>query len=193
MFEQTKTIGLTITLILFSLLTGCMTMRTQTLDLHPEITPSRTFAKEKHVEVIPRDLRRSPVIGYRAITHEPKPKIVLKDSLDLLQHSTQHALERMGIHHFDSQEFVMEVSLLNLTYQVKKNALQQIVFLDLQLRIKVSKGNKAYTGTYTTNKQHSFLGTPSEEENETIINQIFSGTMTLAFNDNQLIDFIDVN
>ena len=87
----------------------------------------------------------------------------------------------------------MEVSLIDLSYTVKKNALKQTVNLDMKMRIKVSKGDKSYTGTYSSDRQHIFVGTPSKKENEEVINELVSNTMNLAFNDKQLLDFIQFN
>lgn len=193
MVKLAKQLRLSVALLAVLFMSGCMSLNSQVIDLHPNIEVSRSLGDNKRILVIPKDLRTTPVIGLRSIKESPQPEIVLKDSLHLLKHTTEHALEDMGIHRFYSGEFTMEVSLIDLSYTVKKNALKQTVILDMKLRIKVSKGEKSYTGTYSSDRQHIFVGTPSEKENEEVINELVSSTMNLAFNDKQLLDFIQFN
>lgn len=193
MVKLAKQLRLSVALLAVVFMSGCMSLNSQVIDLHPNIEVSRSLGDNKRILVIPKDLRTTPVIGFRAIKESPQPEIVLRDSLHLLKHTTEHALEDMGIHRFYSGEFTMEVSLIDLSYTVKKNALKQTVNLDMKLRIKVSKGDKSYTGTYSSDRQHIFVGTPSEKENEEVINELVSSTMNLAFNDKQLLDFIQFN
>lgn len=193
MVKLAKQLRLSVALLAVLFMSGCMSLNSQVIDLHPNIEVSRSLGDNKRILVIPKDLRTTPVIGLRSIKESPQPEIVLKDSLHLLKHTTEHALEDMGIHRFYSGEFTMEVSLIDLSYTVKKNALKQTVNLDMKLRIKVSKGDKSYTGTYSSDRQHIFVGTPSEKENEEVINELVSSTMNLAFNDKQLLDFIQFN
>jgi uncharacterized lipoprotein YajG len=193
MVKLAKQLRLSVALLAVLFMSGCMSLNSQVIDLHPNIEVSRSLGHNKRILVVPKDLRTTPVIGFRAIKESPQPEIVLKDSLHLLKHTTEHALEDMGIHRLYSGEFTMEVSLIDLSYTVKKNALKQTVILDMKLRIKVSKGEKSYTGTYSSDRQHIFVGTPSEKENEEVINELVSSTMNLAFNDKQLLDFIQFN
>ncbi|WP_415898584.1 YajG family lipoprotein [Neptuniibacter sp. QD48_11] len=176
-----------------STLTGCMTFNSQTLDLHPQIQVSRVLSKEKRVEIIPKDLRADSVIGYRYTGKADAPSIVLKDSLHLLQHTTEHALEDMGIVRFYGGEFNLTISLIDLNYRASESKIKQTVNLDTKLKVTISKDNKSYTGTYTADKQQTFVGVPSEEENERLVNDLFSSVMNLAMNDQQLIDFIQFN
>lgn len=184
---------LTVLMALALSVTGCMSFNAQTLDLHPEVQVNRQLSKEKRIDVQPLDLRNSPVIGLRSTSKQPHPEIRLKDSLKLLKHTTEHALEDMGIRRFYGGEFTMKVSLLDLSYTAKKAALKQTVDLAMLLRIEVSKGDKSYTGTYRSDKQHTFVGIPSEKENEEIIGKLVSETLSLGMNDNQLIDFLQFN
>ncbi|MCP4598536.1 YajG family lipoprotein [Neptuniibacter sp.] len=174
-------------------LSGCTTLNSQTLDLHPEIQVSRQFSKEKRFDIQPKDLRVNKVIGLRHTGKDPQPEIVLQDSLKLLSHTAEHALEDMGIRRFYAGEFTLKVSLLDLNYKVKKSGLKQTIDLDMKMRVELSKGVKSYTGNYATTKQHVFLNTPSEQDNEEIIGKLVSETMNRAFNDPQLLDFIQFN
>ena len=182
---------LALMLVLF--ITGCSALNSQVLDLHPEITPSRTLPADTRIQIVPIDLRPSAVIGHRHTDKKPQPTITLKNSLALLEHTAEHALEDMRVKRFTAGEFKLEISLLDLNYKVSKKTVKQTVNLDMRLRMKISKGNKSYTGNYASTQEHIYLKTPSEAENSKIIGSLVSDTMNRAFNDPQLLDFIQFN
>lgn len=178
---------------LLMLSTGCASLNSQVIDIHPELQVSRKLDKEILIDVQAQDLRTNKVIGYRATDETPAPEIILKDSVALLKHSTEHALEDMGIRRFFKGEYTMKVNLINLNYQVEKHGLKQTVNLDMKINVDLTKGSKRYTGSYTNEKQHTFVGTPSEQENIKIINELVTENMNLVVNDKQLLDFIQFN
>lgn len=186
-------IRLLLALSILSILTACSTLNSQLLDLHPQIDVKRKLPPDTRVDIISRDLRKTPVIGFRHTDKKPAPEIHLKDSVDLLHHTTEHALEDMGVSRFYPGEFLLEISLIDLTYKVEKSTLKQKVILYMELRVKVSKGKKSYSGSYSGNKEHIYVKTPSEEENEKAINELVQSTMSNALNDPQLLDFLDFN
>lgn len=182
-----------IVLFLGSFLTGCQTLNSQVLDLHPEVQVHRQLPKDSRIDIQTKDLRPSQVIGYRLNGQNPQPSIVLKDSTLLMQHVTEHALEDMGVRRFYSGEFTLKVSLLELNYKAEKKNLKQTINLDMKVRMEISKGAKSYTGTYATTKQHKLLKTPDEAKNEEMISEVVLETLTRALNDPQFLDFIQFN
>ncbi len=129
--------------LLLGALSGCTSPGSQRLDLRPDITVSHQLKPTIAVEIQPQDLRSSKLIGYRYSGHPPYPEIHLKDSLHLLKHSTKQALGSMGISQFHPGEFRMTVSLIELSYQVDKAVLKQVVDLTMKLRVEVRKGEKS--------------------------------------------------
>ncbi|WP_286238172.1 YajG family lipoprotein [Neptuniibacter halophilus] len=176
--------------LLLAAVAGCAPLNTQVLDLHPEISVSRQLKPTTRVDVQAKDLRTSEVIGLRLTNQLPYPEIRLKDSLQLLKHSTEHALQDMGISRLYAGEFKMTVSLIDLTYQVQKSALKQEVKVNMKLRVELEKENDSYRGDYAAEQSQIFLGTPSEAENEKLIAELAGQTLTLAMNDQQLLDFL---
>lgn len=176
-----------------TLLSGCTVLSSQTLDLHPELEVSRKLDKNIRIDVQPVDIRLNKVIGLRVTGKEPQPEIVLKDSKALLQHTTEHAFEDMGIRRFFSGDFTMVIKLVALDYKATKTGLKQVIDLNMKISVDLSKDNKRYTGSYISNKQHTFLGTPSEKENEKVIGDLVAENMNLVVNDPQLLDFIQFN
>lgn len=83
--------------------------------------------------------------------------------------------------------------MLELSYTASNQTLKQTVAVDMKLRLTATKDGKSYTGTYATDKQQSFLRTPSEEDNERLISSIVENTMNRAFNDPKLLDFFQFN
>lgn len=180
-------------ILLVLIIAGCSSLNSQVLDLHPKINASRTLPADTRIQVIPNDLRKSPIIGYRHTGKTPEPNITLQNSHALLQHTAEHALLDMGVKHFSAGEFTLDIALLDLNYKVNKKTVKQTVNLDMRMRIKVSKGNKSYTGNYASTQEHIYLKTPSADENKKIIGGLVSETMNRAFNDPQLLDFIQFN
>lgn len=188
-----RLLAITVTLAVTTLLSGCQTFNAQSLDLHPSVQVSRVLDKEKRIEVVAQDLRKSAIIGHRYTGDKNAPSIVLKDSLHLLKHTTEHALEDMGIRRFYGGEFLLTIKLVELNYQTTASKIKQTVDVDTKIQITVSKDNKSYTGSYQADKKQAFVGIPSEEENEKLIGKLVSTAMNLAMNDQQLLDFIQFN
>ncbi|MGB0206040.1 MAG: YajG family lipoprotein [Neptuniibacter sp.] len=175
------------------LLSGCQTFNSQVLDLHPEVQVNRKLPADARIDIQTKDLRNSEIIGFRMTGEQPNPQIVLKNPHELLAHTAEHALEDMGIRRFYSGEFKLVVTLVDLNYNVTKKTLKQKADVDMKIRLELSKGEKSYTGTYATEKSQTFLKTPTEKENELLITDVVSQTMNRAFNDPQLLDFIQFN
>ena len=174
-------------------LAGCSSITTQELDLHPQVETTHELSPSKRFEVIARDLRSSPVLGYRQTDKEPKPEIVLNNAEHILAHTAEHALEDMGITRFNGGEYRLEVSLTKLDYIVRNDHLKQRIEVSMKMRMKISNGNQSYMGNYSSSDEHIYLKTPSALENEKIINKTVNSTMTRAFNDPLLINFIRRN
>ncbi len=184
---------LVIAITTFSLLSGCAALTSQTLDLHPELNVTRQLDKNTRIVVQPEDIRLNKTIGFRETGKTPPPQILLQDSKLLLQHTIEHALEDMGIRRFFAGEFTLGLKLVELNYKATKQGLKQVIDVDIRIDVDLSKANKRYTGSYKTNKQQTFLGTPSEEENEKIITELVTENMNLIVNDPKLLDFIQFN
>lgn len=193
MLSLHKSATLATLLLISSVISGCVTLNSQELDLHPELQVSRKLDKDTRIDVQAKDIRTNKVIGYRATGEKPLPEIVLKDSVTLLKHTTEHALEDMGIRRLFPGEFKLHIDLVDLNYHVTKVALKQTIDLNMKIKVDLSKGNKRYTGSYSSNKQHIFVGTPTEEDNTKIINELVTENMNLMVNDPQLLDFIQFN
>lgn len=175
------------------LFTGCASLSSQVIDIHPELQVSRQLNKDIRIDIQAKDLRTNKVIGYRATDKVPRPEIVLKDSVALLKHTTEHALEDMGIRRFFKGEYTMEINLVSLNYQIEKYGLKQTARVDMKINVTLTKGSKRYTGSYTNDKTQTFVGTPSEQENLKLINALVTENMNLMVNDKQLLDFIQFN
>ena len=175
------------------LFTGCASLSSQVIDIHPELQVSRQLNKDIRIDVQAKDLRKNKIIGYRATDKAPRPEIVLKDSVALLKHTTEHALEDMGIRRFFKGEYTMEISLVSLNYQIEKYGLKQTARVDMKINVTLTKGSKRYTGSYTNDKTQTFVGTPSEQENLKLINELVTENMNLMVNDKQLLGFIQFN
>lgn len=174
-------------------LPGCVNFSTQTLDLHPEIMTSRDLPKDLRVEIKTKDLRKDPVIARLPGKKGETADIVLKDPHQLLHHSAEHALEDMGVSRFYYGGFVMTLSLKHMSYETTRKNLQNQVDLQMKLRVQVKKGDKEYNGNYSTHNQHFFVKTPSAKDNEEIITKLVSDTLSRAFNDVALLDFMQFN
>ncbi|MFY0675841.1 MAG: YajG family lipoprotein [Neptuniibacter sp.] len=182
-----------VTLLLSVAVTGCQTFNSQVLDLHPKIQVHRNLPADTRIEIITNDLRPTEIIGFRLTGEQPNPQIILKNTHELLAHTAEHALEDMGIRRFYSGEFRLVVSLVDLNYNVTKKTLKQKVDVDMKIRLQLTKGEKSYTGNYATDKHQTFLKTPTEQDNQKLIGEVVSQTMNRAFNDPQLLDFIQFN
>lgn len=182
--------AITATLLAAALLSGCSGLPAQNLDLHPEISASQKLPADTIINVKVQDTRSSALVGQRIDRLKNTAPLSLIDAQEQLEHAVEHALEDMGVEQFHPGEFTMTVYLDELTYNAKLKNLLQEVSAQTTLRIKVEKNGQHYTGKYKTEKTQPYVSTPTPADNEELFNALVGETLSRAFTDRKLMDFL---
>ncbi len=175
-----------------ALLTGCGGIPSQTLSLNPDVKVLRQLPTAP-VNIQVQDLRQTPVVGDRIDRLGNRAPILLTNSTDMLGTAVQKALSSTGINTFGPGGHEMTVMLDTLSYDAKAEAVKQIIALNMQMRVKVERNGRSYTGQYATKRSEEFVRTPTPADNEELINALVQETLTRAMNDPRLLEFFQFN
>lgn len=176
------------------LLSGCSKFQPHQVDLqalHPKIDTKQRLPEGLTVEVETRDLRPDSLIGYRIsrLSDRAPVELALPANMQINQ-GAKVALVKLGATPVASNaEVKLVLVLTDLSYSATVEALQTVT-VKAGLEVKASKYNRSYTGNYNSQKQHQFVATPDLQENQAIVQEIILETLSRAFSDPQLLDFI---
>ncbi|MFC6668855.1 YajG family lipoprotein [Marinobacterium aestuariivivens] len=184
-------------LLLLSLaLTGCTSLSPQQVELQPRIDTRQRLPNGLQVELDARDLRKSPVLGYRVSHFEQNAFLTLaRDARYSLLSSAHQALRQMGVYRFGAvagNPGGLKLTLLldRLSYDASQHTTQQQVLMQMELRLVADYRGRTFTGRYQSQKEYRSPLPPSEAKNQTLLNELAGDTLTRAFNDPKLLDFI---
>ncbi len=178
------------------LVSACTSLSPQQVELQPQIDTNQRLPGGIQVELEARDLRKTPVIGHRISRFEQNAFITLaRDARYTLLSSAQQALRQMGVYRFGAanggRDAVKLTLLLDeLSYKASQTSTQQQVRLRMKLRIVAQMNGRSLTGEYQSSHQYQSPLTPSEGKNQELINALASETLSRAFNDPKLLNFI---
>ena len=182
--------ALTATVLAAAILSGCSGLPAQNLDLHPKVTSAQKLPADTVVLVKGVDTRKSALVGKRVDRLKNTAPLSLIDAQEQLEHAVEHALEDMGVTQFQQGEFTLTVYLDELSYDATMKNLLQEVQARTTLRLKVEKGGEFYMGKYQTQTTKPFVNTPTPQDNEELFNELVGETLTRAFKDRKLMDFL---
>jgi len=182
--------ALSATVLAATMLSGCSGLPAQNLDLHPDVVISQKLPANTQIQVLAVDNRPSALVGQRIDRLKNTAPLSLLDAQEQMTHVVEHALEEMGITAFQPGEFTMTLYLDELTYNAKMKNLLQEVTATTSVRLKVEKDGQHYMGKYQTETTKSFVNTPTPADNEDLFNVLVSDTLSRAFADQKLMNFI---
>ncbi|UTW13782.1 YajG family lipoprotein [Marinobacterium rhizophilum] len=183
---------------LFALtLGGCTSLSPQQIELQPQIDSWQRLPSGIQVELDAKDLRSSPIIGHRVSRFEQNAFITLaRDARYTLLSSAQQGLRQMGAYQFGpatGQRGQLKITLLldELSYKASQEGSQQQVRLQMKLRLVAQMNGRSLSGEYRSEQRYQSPFTPSESKNQELFNLLASDTLTRAFNDPKLLQFIN--
>jgi uncharacterized lipoprotein YajG len=171
-------------------LSGCSALPAQNLELHPAIHAGAQLPRDTRVQIQVEDKRLSALVGLRLDRLKNTAPLSLVNATQALEHSIEHALEDMGITNFSAGEFTLTLYLDELSYIATQKNLLQEVATKSSVRLEVAKDGEYYTGRYSTEQSKTFVSTPTPADNDALINSILSETLSRAFADKNLTNFL---
>jgi uncharacterized lipoprotein len=186
-----KTCSLFISVYCILWLNGCA-LSPQQVTLSPIIDTPSQINRSVQVQVEVIDNRPQQSLGNRGGVYADSSHILPDRPLEeSLLASSQQALYNLGLNRSNPTPFPVRLTLIvdQLSYSAEGNLPIQ-VSLYVTLRAKAVKRNREHSATFETNQKHRFLKAPTPEQNERIINELLSDTLSRLFNDPALLEFI---
>lgn len=175
------------------LLTGCSTFHPHQLSvqpLHPAVNQDLQLPASLKIEIQSQDLRSSGLIGFRISRLSDRAEVNLPLPVaEALREGVKAGVVKLGATPATTADTKLKVVLNNLEYQATQGALQT-VRLTAAISVTAEKYDQSYSGNYGTDKEHQFAATPDLKDNQRIVNDILLQTLSRAFNDPQLINFL---
>ncbi|MFT5720569.1 MAG: putative lipoprotein [Motiliproteus sp.] len=166
----------------------------QQITLTPQIEINSHLSNQPSVHLSVVDKRPSKSLGTRGGTYRDSNHITLARNIQsMLIPAASAALTEMGISVDQPSPMPTDLQIWveKLLYEVNDaQTLPLEIKLQVQIAAVANRGNKQQVSRYASNKLHKFLTPPNEKENEEIINEIISTTLTRLLNDPKLITLI---
>ncbi|WP_296063411.1 YajG family lipoprotein [uncultured Amphritea sp.] len=175
------------------LLSGCSTFKPHQISvepLNPTVTTSSTLPADLQIEIHSKDMRSSDLIGYRISRFSDRAEINLPlPASEALTQGARAAVVKLGAVPTQSADTRLTVELSNLEYSATQSALQS-VRLNATIKVTAEKNSEFISGNYSTEKEYQYVATPSLEDNQKMVNEVLLMTISRAFNDTKLINFL---
>jgi len=176
------------------LLSGCSTFQPHQVtlqSLHPEINKQTSLPASLNVSVVTRDMRSSSLLGFRISRLSDRAEVHLPlPATDALTEAARIALVKLGATPVQTgSNAEIEIRLQDLSYTANQKALQS-VDLHTTITITAKTGGETLSSNYTTDKQYQYATTPSLQDNEKMVNEVILLSISRAFNDPKLINFL---
>ncbi|MBQ0785144.1 MAG: hypothetical protein KBT66_12995 [Amphritea sp.] len=175
------------------LLSGCSTFNPHQVSvepLHPAVTTQSSLPANLQIEVRSEDMRSSSVIGYRISRFSDRAEVNLPlPATEAIRQGGRIAIVKLGATPVDSSNTRITIKLTDLEYSATQSALQKVK-LNASITVTAEKHGESYSGNYSTDKEYQYATTPKLEDNQKMVNEILLMTISRAFNDAQLINFL---
>ena len=183
-------------LVITLYLTGCA-LSPQTVVINPDIQIDKNAAGTKvtriNLEVI--DKRSSNIIGQRGGVYESTSHISTDDNMtSTLQKKLTKAFTDIGYivaAKGEAADAALTVEISNIKYTAYSEKVIQSIETKVEMRALCRKNNQEYTATYNATRKKDVITTPSEEENEKLINEALAIVLQRIIKDNELFAFLD--
>ncbi|OMH25926.1 YajG family lipoprotein [Motiliproteus sp. MSK22-1] len=173
-------------------LTGCA-LSPQNVELNPTVTVTNSIPVSHVVKLNIEDRRSQNQLGTRGGVYAESSYIYPARPIEeSLRPTALKALENLGLQTtgMSPSPILVNIIIDELSYTADDSSVPKKVTLKTRIRANVLKASREHNGQFNSSKTHSYIKLPSEEENQKIINDILSETLTRLFNDQKLVDFI---
>ena len=178
--------------LLLIILTGCA-LSPQNVELNPTVTVTNSIPVAHVVRLSIEDQRPQEHLGTRGGVYAESSYIHPARPLEESLHpAATKALQGLGLQTdgVSPKPILVNIIIDELSYAVDNDSVPKKVTLKTRIRAQILKASREHNGQFSSTKTHSYIKLPDEEENQKIINDILSNTLTRLFNDQKLINFI---
>lgn len=180
-----------------ALLLGGCALSPQQINVQPAPqVSSGNLGHNQAVKVIAVDSRGQLAFGSRGGVYADSATIApANDVRQAIADAVRQGLQKLGFNAYNPGDAAttLEVRLEELSYTPEQGAVVNQVTLKLKLRAVATRGNTTHTGTYQSNVVHKSLFTPSQADNQTMINDILGEAIQRMLGDPSMSAFLAGN
>lgn len=170
----------------------------QVVVINPDIKveTGATVAKPTVISVEAVDVRTSPVIGQRGGVYAETSNISTDNNMTAtLEKNMGRAFSELGYKVARKGEpadaaLTLKVTAVSYATQTEKKVLKSVE-TRVEVQAVCSKQGREFTGSYNATRTKNLIKVPSEQENEQLVNEVFTVVLNTMIKDQDLIAFID--
>ena len=183
---------------LFATVLAACALSPQVVVVNPElkVTANVTNAKPVSISIEVIDTRSSTIIGQRGGVYAETSDISTDDNMTAtLEHKVGTVFSELGyvvVKKGEAADAALTVRIINIHYaaNTEKKVLKNIE-TKLEIQAVCRKNDKEFTGSYSATRKKDLIKTPNVQENEQLVNAVFTVVLESMLKDNDLITFID--
>jgi len=183
---------------LFAISLAACALSPQVVVVNPElkVATNVTSAKPITISIEVVDTRSSTIIGQRGGVYAETSNLSTDDKMTAtLERKVGTAFSELGYvvaKKGAAADATLTLRIINIHYaaDTEKKVLQSIE-TKLEIQAVCKKNDKEFTGSYSTTRKKDLIKVPSEQENEQLINAVFTVVLESMMKDKDLITFID--
>lgn len=180
-----------------ALLLGGCALSPQQIQVQPNVqVDSNNVGHNQPVQVIAVDSRDKQAFGSRGGVYSDTATITpANDVRQALVDSVRKGLQELGFNAYNPGDdaTTLEVRLEKLEYLPEKGSVVNEVTLNLNLTGVAKRGNVTHTGTYKSSVDHKSPFTPTQAQNQKMINDILSKAIDRMLHDPKMLAFLAGN
>jgi len=164
------------------------------LEIQLAVEP-RNLGMERVVLVTAADRRSNKVVGSRGGVYAQTSLITIRNPVEVeLVRTVTGGFSKWGFVSANNSGAVsplkVHVVLEELSYASSGGFYTKPAILNAIVSVTIDRGNYQYSSRYKSSSERRFLTTPSNRDNQDLINELLQETLSRLFQDAKLIDFL---
>ena len=194
MLKNIKVLMKTVLVIVSVLMVACAYSPQQVTVVPTVLMEDEAYGQSKVVDVQVEDQRDSQVIGSRGGAYPDTSVITISNDINAsVAKASESVLRQQGFIVQSEMQAVANIKVIidSLHYEKDKKSLTSKVNLLSVIRLEIVVAEKTFNGRYQTVSTQKSMTTPSNEQNESLINTVLSKTLKQAFTDQKVKVFLN--
>lgn len=170
----------------------------QVVVVNPElkVATNVTNAKPISISLEVVDTRSSAIIGQRGGVYAETSNLSTDDNMTAtLQRNVAKAFSELGYgvaKKGEAADAALTLRIINIHYAtITEKKVMKNIETKVEIQAVCKKQDKEFTGSYSASRKKDLIKTPNEQENEQLVNAVFTVVLESMLKDKDLITFID--
>lgn len=177
-----------------TLLISACAISPQSIPLNPSVTVKAQnigMGRSMNLKVV--DTRPDPVLGSRGGIYAKTAVLTIEGGVEEpIRQEVAGALSAYGFSVVDvmNSDLTMRVEVETLDYEKTGKKFPMMIKNHILIKAICEKNGEEFTSRYSANRSKEYVATPSEKQNEAMINELVSKALNAMLSDPRLITFL---